>query len=73
MPTAAASVIGNNVGNATVIGQRGMVPAADAAFVNATLINGRTQDDFLYKSHPGAVTLSSALALAEEATAAVRI
>jgi 2-methylcitrate dehydratase PrpD len=66
VPTAAASVIGNNVGNATVIGQRGMVPAADAAFVNATLINGRTQDDFLYKSHPGAVTLSSALALAEE-------
>ena len=66
VPTAAASVIGANTGASTVIGRRDGAPAADAAFVNATLINGRTQDDFLYKSHPGAVTVSSALALAEE-------
>jgi 2-methylcitrate dehydratase PrpD len=66
VPTAAASVIGSNTGKATVIGRATTVPAVDAAFVNATLVNGRTQDDFLYKSHPGAVTLPPALALAEE-------
>jgi 2-methylcitrate dehydratase PrpD len=38
----------------------------DAAFINATLVNGRTQDDFLYKSHPGAVSVPSALAICEE-------
>lgn len=37
----------------------------DAAFVNATLVNGRCQDDFLQKSHPGAITVPPALAVAE--------
>jgi 2-methylcitrate dehydratase PrpD len=66
VPTAAASIIGNNTGDSTVIGRNGRVPAADAAFVNATLVNGRTQDDFLCKSHPGAVTIPPSLALAEQ-------
>jgi 2-methylcitrate dehydratase PrpD len=66
VPTTAASIIGGNTGGSTVIGRRERVPAADAAFVNATLVNGRTQDDFLCKSHPGAVTIPPALALAEQ-------
>src|ERR1700730_9016261 len=66
VPTAAASIIGNNTGDSTVIGRNGRVPAADAAFVNATLVNGRTQDDFLCNSHPGAVTIPPSLALAEQ-------
>ena len=66
VPTAAASIIGNNTGNSTVIGRSQRVPAADAAFVNATLVNGRTQDDFLCKSHPGAVTVPPSLAVAEQ-------
>ena len=66
VPTAAAALAGRNTGAATVIGSAGLVPAVDAAFINATLVNGRTQDDFLYKSHPGAVTLPAALAMCEE-------
>lgn len=66
VPTAAASILGNNTGESTVIGKSQRVPAADAAFVNATLINGRTQDDFLCKSHPGAVTVPPSLAVAEQ-------
>jgi 2-methylcitrate dehydratase PrpD len=66
VPTAAASIIGNNTGDSTVIGKSQRVPAADAAFVNATLVNGRTQDDFLCKSHPGAVTVPPSLAVAEQ-------
>ncbi len=66
VPEVAAAVIGENTGKATVLGDSRTVPAMDAAFVNATLINGRTQDDFLCKSHAGAVTLPPALAVAEE-------
>ena len=66
VPNAAASIIGNNTGDSTVIGRSQRVPAADAAFVNATLVNGRTQDDFLCKSHPGAVTVPPSLAVAEQ-------
>jgi 2-methylcitrate dehydratase PrpD len=66
VPTAAAALAGRNTGAATVIGSAGQVPAVDAAFINATLVNGRTQDDFLYKSHPGAVSVPAALAICEE-------
>lgn len=66
VPTVAAQLVGNNAGAASIIGRTATVPAVDAAFINALLVNGRTQDDFLCKSHPGAVTLPAALAIADE-------
>ncbi|MES2188159.1 MAG: MmgE/PrpD family protein [Pseudomonadota bacterium] len=57
---------GSHSGAATVIGHAGGLPAIDAAFVNATLVNGCTHDDFLAKSHAGAVAIPAALAVAEE-------
>lgn len=66
VPSVAAQLVGSNAGPASIIGRASTVPAVDAAFVNATLVNGRTQDDFLCKSHPGAVTLPAALAIADE-------
>jgi 2-methylcitrate dehydratase PrpD len=66
VPSVAAQLVGSNVGPASIIGRATTVPAVDAGFVNATLVNGRTQDDFLCKSHPGAVTLPAALAIADE-------
>jgi 2-methylcitrate dehydratase PrpD len=64
VPTLARKFIGNNPGQSTIIGETDRVTAVDAAFVNATLINGCTHDDFLYKSHPGAVVIPAALAIA---------
>ncbi len=52
-------------GRCTIYGESGGFAPADAAFVNATLANGRTQDYFLDKSHPGAVVVPAALAAAE--------
>ncbi|QKJ88409.1 2-methylcitrate dehydratase PrpD [Paramixta manurensis] len=66
VPSLASQLIGNTAGPATIIGRRTTVPTVDAAFINALLVNGRTQDDFLCKSHPGAVTLPAALAIADE-------
>jgi 2-methylcitrate dehydratase PrpD len=66
VPGVALAFIDGNTGPATVLGQRQRVPLIDAAFVNATLINGRSEDDFLQKSHPGALTIPSALAVAED-------
>lgn len=66
VPEVAMKFIGANQGAATIIGHSRKVPGIDAAFVNATLVNGCTHDDFLYKSHAGAVTLPAALAAAEE-------
>ncbi len=66
VPTVAAQLVGNSAGAASIIGRTATVPAVDAAFINALLVNGRTQDDFLCKSHPGAVTLPAALAIADE-------
>jgi 2-methylcitrate dehydratase PrpD len=54
-----------NRGPASVIGHDDRLPPMDAAFVNATLVNGCTHDDFLAKSHPGAVAIPAALALGE--------
>ena len=65
VPSIALAFVGDNRGAASIIGYAQRVPAVDAAFVNATLINGRSQDDFLQKSHAGAVTVPAALALAE--------
>jgi 2-methylcitrate dehydratase PrpD len=69
VPSAALALAATSGGSATVIGQPDTTAPADAAFVNATLINGRTQDDFLAKSHPGAVVLPAALAAGEAARA----
>lgn len=66
VPSVALAFAKGNAGRATVIGYADSLPAVDAAFVNATLVNGRSQDDFLQKSHAGAVTIPSALAVAEE-------
>jgi 2-methylcitrate dehydratase PrpD len=66
VPSVAAQIVSAGAGRASIIGNAHTVPPADAAFVNATLVNGRTQDDFLCKSHPGAVTIPAALAIAEE-------
>lgn len=65
VPGVALAFVKGNEGPASIIGYPDRVPAIDAAFVNATLINGRSQDDFLAKSHPGALTVPSALAVAE--------
>jgi len=53
-------------GSSSIIGLDKPVSAIDAAFVNAVLINGTTHDDFLEKSHVGAVTIPAALAVGEE-------
>ncbi|OZI34258.1 hypothetical protein CAL29_12000 [Bordetella genomosp. 10] len=66
VPALAAAFVQGNRGNATVIGSRAGVPAIDAALVNATLVNGSSLDDFLEKSHPSAVVVPAALAVAEE-------
>jgi 2-methylcitrate dehydratase PrpD len=66
VPGIAQAFVGDNRGPATILGRNERVPAIDAAFVNATLINGRSEDDFLQKSHPGALTIPSALAVSEE-------
>lgn len=65
VPGVALAFVKGNEGPATVIGHADRLPVIDAALVNATLINGRSQDDFLQKSHPGALTVPSALAVAE--------
>jgi 2-methylcitrate dehydratase PrpD len=69
VPSVALAVAAASGGSGTVIGQPDTTAPADAAFVNATLINGRTQDDFLAKSHPGAVVLPAAFAAGEVAHA----
>jgi len=69
VPSAALALAATSGGVGTIIGQAATTAPADAAFVNATLINGRTQDDFLAKSHPGAVVLPAALAAGEVAHA----
>ncbi len=66
VPAVARKFVQHNRGQATVIGHALRVPAIDAAFVNATLVNGCTHDDFLEKSHPGAVTIPAAMAIGEE-------
>jgi 2-methylcitrate dehydratase PrpD len=65
VPSVALAFVKGNVGPATLIGYPDRLPVVDAAFVNATLVNGRSQDDFLQKSHPGALTVPAALAVAE--------
>ncbi|MBV7485003.1 MmgE/PrpD family protein [Bordetella sp. BOR01] len=66
VPGIARRFVGHNAGRAVVIAGGQRVPAVDAAFVNATLVNGCTHDDFLQKSHPGAVVVPAALAVADE-------
>jgi 2-methylcitrate dehydratase PrpD len=66
VPDVALAFIGTSSGPATVVGHPRRVTPLDAALVNATLLNGRSEDDFLQKSHPGALTIPSALAVAEE-------
>jgi 2-methylcitrate dehydratase PrpD len=66
VPGLASAFVQGNSGPATLIGSRQGLPAIDAALVNATLINGSSLDDFLEKSHPAAVVVAAALAVAEE-------
>ena len=66
VPEIALEFVKGSSGPATVFGYPHRVPVVDAAFVNATLVNGRSQDDFLEKSHPGALAIPAALGLAEE-------
>ena len=66
VPGTVLAIVGQNSGPATVIGQRRTLPPIDAAFANATLVNGRSQDDFMQKSHPGALTVPAVLAIAEQ-------
>lgn len=66
VPATALRFVQANRGEGTVIGHANRFPAIDAAFVNATLINGTTHDDFLQKSHAGAVAIPAALAVGEE-------
>lgn len=66
VPNIARQFVQANRGEATIFGHDQRVPAIDAALVNATLVNGCTHDDFLEKSHPGAVTIPAAMAVAEE-------
>jgi 2-methylcitrate dehydratase PrpD len=72
VPATALKFVAGSHGAATVYGHAQPMAAIDAAFVNATLINGTTHDDFLDKSHPGAVTIPAATALAEERGASGR-
>ena len=65
VPSVALRSIAGGSGPCTLIGQSATAGAADAAFVNATLVNGCSQDDFLEKSHPGALTVPGALAIGE--------
>jgi len=66
IPTLALSFVQANRGEATIFANERRVPAIDAAMVNATLVNGCSQDDFLQKSHPGALTVPASVAVAEE-------
>lgn len=66
VPAVASRFVGRNAGQAVIIGGARRSPGVDAAFVNATLVNGCTHDDFLYKSHPGAVVIPAVLAVADE-------
>jgi 2-methylcitrate dehydratase PrpD len=70
VPAVARRFVQANRGPASVIGHPERLPAVDAAFVNATLVNGCTHDDFLAKSHPGAVAIPAALAIGEARDAA---
>lgn len=65
VPAVARRFVAANRGPASVIGHAEQLPTVDAAFVNATLVNGCTHDDFIAKSHPGAVCIPAALAVGE--------
>ena len=66
VPSVALQFVQKNRGEATIFGHAQRVPAVDAALVNGTLINGTTHDDFLAKSHAGAVVIPAGIAIAEE-------
>lgn len=65
VPSVAVRLIAGGTGPCTLIGQGATASAPDAALVNATLVNGCSQDDFLQKSHPGALTVPGAFAIGE--------
>lgn len=66
VPGVALEFVKKNRGEATIFGHAQRVPAVDAALVNGTLVNGTTHDDFLAKSHAGAVVIPAGIAVAEE-------
>lgn len=65
VPELARALAQGSQGEASVIGHADTLGPADAAMVNATLVNARSQDDFLEKSHAGAVTVPAAFAIGE--------
>jgi 2-methylcitrate dehydratase PrpD len=58
-------------GRSTVVGERGTVAAADAAFLNATYGHGFEYDDYAGNAHPGCCVVPTALALGEELGASI--
>jgi len=73
VPELARAFVSGSSGPATIVGHPDRVAPIDAALVNATLMNGRSEDDFLQKSHPGALTIPGALAVAGRWAAAGRM
>ena len=57
VPKVALQFVKNNRGEATIFGHAQRLPAIDGGAGNGTLVNGTTQDDFLAKSHAGAVVI----------------
>ncbi len=67
VPGLALALVEGSSGPCSVLRNPRRMAPADAALVNATMVNGRSQDDFVQKSHAGAVTIPSVLAMAEHA------
>jgi len=65
-PQIGLGLIKDNKGNATIFTYDLRVPAVDAAFVNAIMVNSIGQDDMLYLFHAGQVVLPTAIAIAEQ-------
>jgi len=62
----AVSLLKDNRGDCSVFGHRAKVPALDAVFVNAVLLNALAMEDFLFSLHPGQVNVPTAFAVAEQ-------
>ena len=65
-PSIALEVVKGNKGKATIFTYGLRVPAMDATFVNAVLINSIGQDDMLFFGHPGSEIVPTAIAISEE-------
>ncbi len=59
-------LVKNNKGNATVFTHSLKLPAIDAAFINAILIDNIGQTDSMVHAHPGGPIVSTAISVAEQ-------